>query len=443
MLPSLYIGGSAMAAASRRVATASNNIANVNTEGYTRQRVELRQSASTPIARGVIGTGVTTVAVSRLRDALNGAAVRSESAVAGAATARASALSGVEIALGTYGDGAPEALSSFMDAWDALSLSPTDAGARQTVLDTGSELADSIRSASEQLAQTSSSLRGLLDQDVDTVNKALADLANLDKSVLDARTRGVEPNDLLDQRDQALDKLASLVGARASENEDGTIKVTVGDKTLLDHTQAKQLTTTTPPAAPAVQLEGQPISTGGAVGGVLGVLTGDLPALQAQLDEAAVSLRDAVNTVHTGSTQPDGTAGTAFFTGTGAADLRVAAGLTADDVATSRTGTRNDGSGALAMTTLRTKQVSGLHTVGDLLTAVGVKAGTAAASAARTAATATSSLESARAAQSATDGVNQDEEMIDLLSAQHAFEAAAKVVSITDEMMQTIIGMVR
>jgi flagellar hook-associated protein 1 len=446
---SLGIGASALQAAQRAVEVAAHNVANAGTTGFTRQRLEVTTSTPTPGTAGMRGdgqrgTGVTVVSVDRLRDRLADVAYRGEAAVAGAASARSSALDRAESVLGPYAEGAPEALSRFFAAWDQLSLTPEDTAARTSVLAAAEGLAASIRSTALEMDAVAEEVVLRVGDQVDEVNGLLAHVASLNDAIAKATSASQVPNDLYDQRDLALDRLSRLVGARAVRADDETVEVWVGSTRLVTGGDAQQLSTTAPPAEPAVTLpDGSPLGVGGEVGGYLSVVRVDIPAFRAQLDATAVGLRDAVNAVHRGAFDLDGAAGQDLLTGTSASDLGLRAGVTAREVAASATGAAADGNGALAMVALRTTAAVGGQTAAEALRAFGSRIGQAASDAERSARTAELGQVAADQTRSSLNGVNVDEEMVDLVRFQHSYEAAARVLSIVDQMLDTLINGMR
>ena len=184
----------------------------------------------------------------------------------------------------------------------------------------------------------------------------------------------------------------------------------------------------------------------GEVGGYLAVTTVDLPNLRTMLDNVAVGLKNAVNTAQAAGTDLNGTAGKPFFTGTDAATIAVDPTLTGADIAASASGAANDGNNALVLAGLRGKTdavtfADGTKaSVGDALRAVGGKLGALAAGAEATHSATNTSLASADKSRQSSNGVSIDEEMVDLVKYQHAYSAAAKVVSTADAMLDTLIN---
>lgn len=443
---SLGIGSSALQAAQRAVEVAAHNVANSNTAGFTRQRLAVSTATPTPGTLGMRGdgqrgTGVTVISIDRLRDRLADVAFRSEAAVSGAASARSSALDRTESVLGAYAEGTPEALSRFLAAWDQLSLNPTDPAMRTSVLATGQQLATGIAGTAAGLTAVGDEVALRISDGVDEANGLLEHVARLNLTIADATSSAQVPNDLYDQRDVALDRLSQLLGTRVVRGEDNTVEVWAGNVRLVDEGTARTLVTSSDAGGPLVQLDdGTPLPSGGESGGYLAVARVDLPAYRAQLDALAVGLRDAVNAVHGAGAALDGSAGGDFFTATSAADFAVRADLGPEGIAASLSGAASDGNNALAMSALRTSPAVNGATAGEALRAFNGRVGQAASDARRGASTAGLGLESAAQSRAALNGVNVDEEMVDLVRYQHSYEAAARVIAIVDSMLDTLIN---
>jgi flagellar hook-associated protein 1 FlgK len=444
---SLTIGASALYAAQRAVEVAANNVANANTAGYTRQRVTLTASLptyGTPGARGDgdRSTGVTVVDVTRLRDRLADVSYRSEAAVSGAAAARSDTLARASNVLGTFASGAPEALSNFLTAWDQLSTTPDDASARASVLNTGHQLTDSLNAATTKLDALGQEVSLRLTDDANELNGLLSSVAKLNDQIAQAQLSRREPNDLQDQRDVALDRIATLTGAKIDPQPSGSVTVSLGGNVLVQGLTAQSVVNSPTGLTLA---DGTPLALAGEMGGYTSTMTVDLPSYRSQLDSLALALRDTVNAAHGAGQGTDGSTGLAFFTGTNAADLTVNPSLTTAQVAASEGGAAADGNNAIAIAkALRNSTPLNGQSVSNALSSFGARIGQASADATRNAKTANASVTSAQAARASADGVSVDEEMVNLVKFQHSYEAAARVVSIADGMLDKLInGMVR
>jgi flagellar hook-associated protein 1 len=441
----LNIGATGLTAAQRAVEVAAHNVANANNEGFTRQRVTITSARPTPGTAGLRGdgdrgTGVTVLDVARLRDRLSDVSYRTEASITGAADARADTLSRADTLLGTFGNGAPEDLSSFLAAWNQLSLTPGDTSARSSVLAAGQRLAEGVNGAAQQLTTIGHEVALRVTDDVDELNGLLTSVAKLNYEIVKASSADRSPNDLLDQRDTALDRISKLTGAKLDPQADNSVNVSIGGVDLVRGITASTVATSgTEPVT--VSVNGSTLALGGEIGGFVATAGVDLPAYRSELDSLAVGLRDVLNAAHQAGTGLDGSTGVAFFVGTDALSLAVNPGLTPDAVAASQTGAAADGNNALAIAAaLRSGAAVGTANFGDALRSFGGKVAQASTDATRNAHTADASLVAAQAARSSLNGVSVDEEMVDLVKFQHSYEAAARVISVADGMLDKLIN---
>ena len=441
MFSVLGIGLSGVQAAQRAVENAAHNVANANTDGYTRQRVTITSARPVPGTPGLRGSGVHAIDVARLRDALADLAFRGETAAGGAWSARAEVLGRAQQVLGPYGEGAPAAVSRFWAAWQQLSTSPTDPASRQGVLDAGAALARTLNSAADGLDRLSLDVSARVDAGVAEANAVAGQLARLNAAISDATTAGQTPNDLLDERDRALDRLVRLTGATVRESETGRVDVYVGSQALVRGETVAPLSATRVAGVTSVaHADGSPAALGGQLGGYVDTLVRVLPALHADLDAVASGLASTVNATHRAGFDLDGAAGGDFFTGTTARSLAVDPALTIRGVAASAFGAPADGNNALALAQLRSAGAVGGVSVGDAVNAFAGRLGAEAANAtasARAAELVVSAVEQQRAES---NGVSVNEEMADLVRYQRAYEAAARVVTVADELLDRLIN---
>jgi len=442
----LSIGASSLYAAQRAAEVAAHNVANANTPGYTKQRLEVQTAVPTPGTAGVNGdgmrgNGVTVVSIERLRDQLADMSYRADAATSGSADARSEVLTRVEGVLGTYPDGASEALNRFFAAFEQLNRTPQDPAARANVLSSGNEIAAALGSAVSQVSQAVQDVGEQMRTNVDEVNALASSVSGLNLAISDAITRQQSPNDLMDQRDVALDRLATLTGATARAGSGGQVDVYVGNSVLVSGLTTRELAVTQNAAGYSVAFTDGPAVVGGQLGAYSRVTSIDLPQINAQLKDVAAQLASSVNAVHSTGYSLDGDPAAApdggdFFTLTDTGLLQVREGLTEDGIAASSSGAKTDGNHALLLAGLR----DGSPSMGDLLLGVNSRIGAAVATADRDATTAASALTGAEERRASADGVNIDEEMVDLVKYQHQYEAAARVVSMADEFLDTIIN---
>lgn len=463
----LNIGASALYAAQRAAEVTAHNIANSSTPGYTRQQLAVQAAPPAPGTPGMRGTGVTILSIQRMRDQLADVSYRFEAASAGAADARSAVLQRAESVLGPYAQGAPDQLNQFFSAWTQASLTPTDPAARMAVINAGQALASSLNDASTALSQTSDDTYRQIQDDVTQINTLTSQLANLNQQIANAVTANNSPNDLLDQRDQVVDTLVALTGAQVhTSGALQQVSLSVGSAVLVDgvHTTSLAVTRSNGVVSFTAGTSPTPVAPGGEVGAYTRVVNVDLPGYQQHLDAVASGLAQQVNALHAqgyNAVDPTtgGPTGGDFFTGTTAASIAVRIS-SPGQLALSQSGNPNDGTIALDVAGLSTAPAftsdpngsatpvplapgttaAGGFSIGDALRALAGRLGTDSGDAQATATAADSSRDAAAQSRTDANGVNNDQELVDLTKYQNAYEAAARVITVADSMLDTLIN---
>jgi flagellar hook-associated protein 1 FlgK len=292
------------------------------------------------------------------------------------------------------------------------------------------------------------------------VNSEAAAVAGLNAQIRQARGTGAEPNDLLDLRQQHLDKLAELVGATMVPTSEGDVNVTLpGGVTLVAGDRAGSLTAV-PDATNGGHLQlmlqlpdGSPptalanAGVGGTLGGSLAARDGTLLSTGQDIDHLAADLAQTVNDQHALGFQRDGSAGQPVFgfgAGWAGAAGRMSLLLTSGDqlaLAASAAGASGDAGNANALVAtsqaaLATSGKAPADAVADVVSRFGSSSSTAKAFSEQDAAM----KDNLTAMRESVSGVSIDEEMITLQQAQRGYEAIAKVIQTADEMLQTLLA---
>lgn len=455
----LNIAASGLTAAQRAVEIAAHNISNSAVPGYTRQRAGLAAAPAVPgtpglAGSGMRGTGVQVVSIERLRSQIGDLAVRAEAGTAGSTGARAAVLDRAQGILGPYGEGVPKALSDLWGAFGNLATSPSSPAARQAVLDKAASVAGGLNDAASELEQIRADTTSQFTDGVAEANALLRQVAGLNQSVADAVSAGQAPNDLLDTRDLALDRLAELTGSTVVAQANGVVEVRIGSEPVVTGNTAVELVagSAPPPAGyvgadPVLQIgtgsSARTVLSGGVLGGQVATASTDLRDVERRLNEFATAVRDVVNTQHQAGFDLSGAAGGPVFSGTGARDLAVDPALTANRIAASggsvAGGNPLDGENAVALAGLGSAAGGGAA-LDERVVGLATLLGSRAAQALRAAETADTAFSGRIEARSAENGVSIDEEMVDLVKYQKAFDAAGRVISIADGMLDTIIN---
>ncbi len=366
----LRIGTSGLAAAQRAVETTAHNLANVNTEGYSRQRVETSTAMPRVDHRGLLGPGATGQGVvidgiTRATDELLATNLRDQMASRSSWEARADFTARAEGILGPLDGGMSSALSSFWNSWEALSTDPEGMTARTAVVEAGRQLATSLNDAVNRLDRLEGDAAADIATTVAEINDLAGNVATLNGRIAAATASGGAAHDLTDQRELALRKLTELTGARAVSEPNGTMRVTIGGLPLVQGERTTPLSVVPSPTR-VVWPDGTAAAATGRLGALNEIVGGEVASLRDRIDQIATELADVVNTTHRAGFGLDGVAGRDFFVGSDARTLRVDPALDPTLVAASASGAAADGNHAVIMGGLRTAATSTGVTVNEL-----------------------------------------------------------------------------
>ncbi|BBH64945.1 flagellar hook-associated protein 1 [Actinoplanes sp. OR16] len=448
----------------RGLDVSGQNIANASTEGYTRQRVVM-QSQNANLVPGVyattdaIGSGVTVSSVERMRNSALDQRSYTEHANSAYHNERASAYTLIEDVFGEPSDTALQArLQDMWDGFNAVASNPDKAAPKSALIQQATTVAVTLNDASAQLNNQFQATRAGLDTSVSEVNKAADTIAKLNKEIVIAQGAGLGANELQDQRGQAILKLSELVGATATDMPNGAVNVFIGSAPLVNEFSTR---TVEIQSGGALRMEDlattevnlrwadtkTAVASGGAMGASMEMLTrgGTLQSLSQRLDTVATTLASTVNTLHKSGYGVDGTTGQDFFASSNglplsAANISVAV-TDPDKLAVSSgdpKGTPGVLDGVIAddlseLSTSRTgADAEYQQLIGDL--------GVSAQSSIRRRDIQNAVTDQVDAARDAESGVNLDEEMTNLLTYQRGYEAASRVLTTIDSMLDQLIN---
>lgn len=224
----LNIGMSGLNAAQGSLSVLSNNIANANTSGYSRQQTTQNAGASNPYGGVFIGTGTTLADVRRVYNEFLDQAYQNSTALNNDAKAYSSQASAIDKTLSDKTTGMSSVLSAFFAAVQTSAANPSDVSARQVLLTSAQTLSNRFNSISSQLNQQKESINGQLSTMSDQVNQLTSSIASLNKQISQVQGSGNNaPANLLDARNEAVRSLNELVGVTTSE-KNGVLNVSTG-----------------------------------------------------------------------------------------------------------------------------------------------------------------------------------------------------------------------
>ena len=228
-------GVSGLLAAQQQLATTGNNIANVNTEGYNRQRAE--QSASVGLNNGsnYIGGGTYIQDITRLYDQFSyKEQVMNQSNLSNADSLNAR-LTQLDQVMSTSGNAVVGSLNKFYEAVNGVADNPNDSGLRSIVLNQASTLSNDFNQLTDNFDKMTKAVNGEIDQVANRVSEISRELAKVNETVMQSQnlTQSGQPNDLLDKRDQLIAELSEYTRVTTVLDANGVMTVMVGQGTTL------------------------------------------------------------------------------------------------------------------------------------------------------------------------------------------------------------------
>lgn len=449
------IGRRALNASQFGINIAGQNIANVNTPGYSRRYVQLAEGTTTSVGGVILGTGVTIQGVRSFRDILVQSRIQTETGIAGRLSAFREALNPVEIALnGADGGGLQNDLANFFGSFRDLDANPTSTSLRSVAVQRGINLANSFQATRAKLDDVRIDTDGQIRSAIDRVNSLSEQIAHINGEILGVDAAGADSSSLQDQRTNLITELAGLTGARQTLNSDGTVNLTIGEgRSIVSGNRAFTLNAVSGPPFGFAQIEigGEPVTFDeGRIRGFQDAITETNKNIDT-LDGLAAALVDRVNTLTTSGTDLDGNPGVNFFSPGSpvtAANISVNPAVVASSrlvVASplSQPGQSGTIAGSIAnlmtdtTTTVGTETGSFASIYGSMMSDMGERL----SSASNDLETQAAIIAQATLQRDSVSGVSLDEEAINLLQYQKAFEAAARFIRVADEMTQTILSL--
>ncbi len=224
----MSIGTRAMTASYAALQTTGNNIANANTVGYSRQQAELATSAGQYTGMGFFGKGVDVTTVSRAHDAFLTREAALTQSIASADSTRLAQLQQLEQVFGTGESGLGYQSGQLLNAFADVASRPQDQASRQVALARAQDVAAAFRNAGSQIDTLQAGVASDLKTSVKAVNALAQTVASLNRQITNALATGHSPNDLLDQRDQAVAGIGKYVQVTTVNADDGSQNLFIG-----------------------------------------------------------------------------------------------------------------------------------------------------------------------------------------------------------------------
>ena len=445
---SLWIAERALQADQGALNVTTNNIANANTPGYSREIAVL--SETSPIERSglVYGTGVDLQQIQSVRDQILTLRIAEETSQQGSSQAQANALGQVQALFGSSTQGIGADFSAFFNSLSQLSTDPSNIPDRQSVLNAAQNLASDFNHAVANLNTITTGLNQTITQSVSQINTLSQQIAQLNGQVADLQRQGKDAGTLQDQENQLINQLSQLTNVNETQTPDGLTLTTGNGSALVVGNQSFALQTSKDASGNVtVMSQGTDITTsisGGSLGGTIQVVDSMIPNVLTQLNNLASQFAGAINSAQAAGYDLNGNQGQPLFSvvaGAGAAGSLSVAITDPSQIAASSDGTAGSNGNVANLLAVQTQALPGGADPGDTYANLVSQVGNLAMQAQDNADASSSSLTQLNDQLGAISGVSIDEETTNLMNYQRAYEAAARMITTVDTLTQVVLQM--
>ena len=430
----------------------ANNVANINTPGYARQRPLLLESQPLQLGELVFGTGVDLGQAQTLRDQILELRMHEETQQQSLFDARVTALRQIETMFGESAGDLGTRLTEFFNSLDQLATSPADLSLRQNVLTAATNLAQGFRTSAHQLQLQQGNLDLSVTQSVEQVNLLIGQIARLNGQIDGMENLNEDASILINQRTLLVRNLSELIDVKVIETRPG-ISLTTSDGTALvaDQQTFPLETRLDVSGLRHIFSQGSDITStlqAGKISGLLSVRDRTIPGMLNDLDVLASGLSNALNAAHrAGYDLTGGQAGDLFVPPpvgvTGAAAAMDVALTGPSQIAASSDGASGSNGNLARLSGVKAQAVARGQNPLDFYAGMVFGVGSEVANDAAESEASGLILRQLEDQRSAISGVSLDEEAANLIRFQRAYEASARVIATVNEMTATAIQLGR
>lgn len=450
-----------MSAYQEAIGVSSNNVSNAGNTDYTRQRVVLASEAN---VNGQ-GTGVKVQDIQRVRQDILDSQIRKYQSSLSDADTRSNALQQIESIVGEPSNtGLSKYITDFFNSWSELSANPNSAQLRLSVIQKAQNLSQRFKQTIDGFSEIQYSVQQQASSMVDEINSYLKGIRDLNLQVYDSEARGVQANELKDQRDAMIDKLSKLVNVSVQKNQNGAVQVNIGGTYGADQAGYNQfelkningqlrLVSSNDTSSAAVVNSGQ-------FNALSDLFSNKIPGYVNNYQNLAATLAARVNELHmqgyTLSTTGASVTGVPFFGEVDSSgnivntvvdgELKINSSILSNpgNIAASDTqgtdGNNNNSNKIAALINTSFPELNNL-TFGDNYSAILNSIGLDKNQSNNDYQSGNAILQNLQTQKQSYSGVSIDEEMTNILKYQKSYDAAARMVKVADSMIQTLLDM--
>jgi flagellar hook-associated protein 1 len=435
------------------------NIANVDTPGYSRQRTDLKAIGSVSVTGGTAQIGVLVSRIERIYDNYLESQIVEQNQNTGYSDTMLAGLQNIEVMLDdTQGGGINDQLNAFWSAWENLSNAPTGKVERSALLSAGENLVDSLASYRRNLDTINTDMNRNIADAVTQINSKVDEIKDLNLQIMATTGDKGDSNDLMDKRTQALKELGSWVNINHFDNADGTINIYLanGDPLLqgvLDQNLSVKVNTDGHSDVFSYTSATDPVNsslTKGKLGAYSELQNSVVPEYMGYLDDFAQALADRVNEIHSSGFDAYKNTGVDFFeipdSSNKAGTIRVNPAISADvNRIAASTSVTGDGENASKLAAVQNELLmnSNTSTLNSFMATVVGRIGGEVSTAKTNSDHQTMIMNHLETQRESVSGVSIDEEMIRLIKYQMGYNAAGRLASVVQEMLDTLMDLVK
>jgi len=448
----LSIALSGLRASQGALDVTTNNVANANTPGYSRQRSVLVQSDPVVIGSVTYGQGVELSKVESLRDSVLEVQIQQEAQQQGQLNAFLAGMKQVEVQFTASQSDLGTQFSNFFSSLSQLSANPSDLSLRQGVLTAAGNLSNTFNNTAANLTSQRQNLDLNVTQDVQQVNSLTTQIADLNGQIQSSQNLGRDASSFVDQRDVLIEKLSSLVDVSSIRSDNGIALTTSNGTPLVDGMRSFSLSTQVDPSGVQHIYSGTTDITAklssGELAGLIQIRDQKVPGLLSDLDTLAAGFSTAINTAQQSGYDLTGQAGGNLFSappsgGAGAASAMSVVLTDPAGIAASSDGSSGSNGNVAALLAVHDQAVADGKTPSEFYSNLVFSVGNDISNASADSDASQLVMQQLQNQRGSVSGVSLDEEAANLIQFQQSYEAAARVITAINDVLDATISLGR
>ena len=446
----LSVATGALAAEQGALTETANNVANINTPGYSRKEPQFAENPPVVLGPLTFGTGVSLENTAGIRDPILQLRIQQETGTQGELTAFVNAMQQLQAQFNNQGSDIGTQITALFSSLSQLSTNPASIPLRQSVLTAASNLASTISNTANNLTAQQSNLDLSVSQAVSQVNIITQQIAKVNGQIAALQNLHQDASTFVDQRDVLINQLSGLIDVSEIQTESGISLTTSNGTALVAGTQVFALTTQPDISGHQhIFAQGKDITSqlnSGELGGLLQARDQQIPSLLTSLDTLAAGISSSFNAANAAGFDFNGNAGGNIFvpppaSGQGAAASMAVAITDPTLIAASSDGSAGSNGNLANFSALQSQNSINGQTPSDFYANLIFNVGNSVSNGSAEQQGSQAVLQQLQDQRGSISGVSLDEEAANMVQYQQAYDAAARVVTTVNQMLQTVINM--